>query len=182
MTASTPTTVSPFEREDRAEHAVRRRVLRPHVHGQPLGCRCSRVLRRDVSASRGPRLPVRRMRRVDRVGLQERMALPVVGQQDAAQIGMAVEPHAEHVVALALHPVRRRGTPARATGTPSCPAPSRVRICTDSRSSRLSTHAITSRPSAFQSIAVEKRKEAATERVLRELRDRRPLLERHARP
>jgi len=32
--------------------------------------------------------------------------LPVLRQQDAPQIGVAVEADAEHVVALALHPVR----------------------------------------------------------------------------
>src|SRR5688572_7250227 len=45
------------------------------------------------------------MRRVDSVVLAQRMAFPVVAQEDAAMIGMPVERDAEHVVALALHPV-----------------------------------------------------------------------------
>ena len=36
MTASTRDDRLAFEREDRAEHAVGRGVLRPHVHREPL--------------------------------------------------------------------------------------------------------------------------------------------------
>src|SRR5919109_626897 len=50
------------------------------------------------------------------------MALPVLAEEDPSQIGMALERHAEHVVALALHPVGaakeagQRGTARRARG------------------------------------------------------------------
>src|SRR5687767_6385261 len=50
-------------------------------------------------------LSVRRVRRVDSVVLAQRVALPVVAEEDAAMIGMPLERDAEHVVALALHPV-----------------------------------------------------------------------------
>src|SRR5438445_447416 len=43
--------------------------------------------------------------RVDGVVLAERMALPVLGEQDPPEVRMALEADAEHVVALALHPV-----------------------------------------------------------------------------
>src|SRR4051812_6468045 len=42
------------------------------------------------------------------VVLAERMADPVLGQQDAAQVGVAREPDAAEVVHLALVPVRGR--------------------------------------------------------------------------
>src|SRR5687768_1906458 len=48
---------------------------------------------------------VRRVRGVDRVGLQEGVTLPVVRQKNAPQIRMAGEPDPEHVVRLAFHPV-----------------------------------------------------------------------------
>src|SRR5262249_272418 len=44
---------------------------------------------------------------VDAIILAQRMALPVIGQQDAPQVGMALEADPEHVEALALQPVRR---------------------------------------------------------------------------
>src|SRR6478672_11586537 len=44
----------------------------------------------------------------ERVVLALRKSLPVVGHQDAAAIGVVGEIHAEHVVDLALEPVRRR--------------------------------------------------------------------------
>src|SRR5882672_1104056 len=44
-------------------------------------------------------------RSVDGVVLAERMALPVLGQEDPSKIRMALEDDAEHVEALALHPV-----------------------------------------------------------------------------
>src|SRR2546430_4511023 len=43
--------------------------------------------------------------RVDGVVLAERMALPVLGEQDPPELRMAREADAEHVVARALHPV-----------------------------------------------------------------------------
>src|SRR5919197_2858042 len=43
--------------------------------------------------------------RVDGVVLTEGMALPVLGEQDPPEVWMALEADAEHVVALALHPV-----------------------------------------------------------------------------
>src|SRR6516162_6688361 len=43
-------------------------------------------------------------RRVDGVVLPERVAFPVVREEDAAKVGMTVEDDPEHVVALALHP------------------------------------------------------------------------------
>src|SRR5262245_66003527 len=49
---------------------------------------------------------VRRVRHVVRVVLPQRMALPVVAEQDTSEIRMTVEHHAEQVVAFALHPVR----------------------------------------------------------------------------
>src|SRR5438270_8218349 len=39
----------------------------------------------------------------DRIVLAQRMALPVVGHEDACEIGMALEDDPEHVVDLALH-------------------------------------------------------------------------------
>src|SRR5439155_7997989 len=51
------------------------------------------------------RSAVRCVRRVDGVILAQGMALPVLAQEDAAVVGMSLEPHAEHVPALALHPV-----------------------------------------------------------------------------
>ena len=79
-----------LEREDGAEHAVGRRVLRPHVHRQALAagvveldaCGCRVTLTRgcgSVTVSRGS--SVGRVRRIDRVGLQERMAVPVVASR-----------------------------------------------------------------------------------------------------
>ena len=47
-------------------------------------------------------------RPLERIVLPLRKALPVVGHQDAPAIGMAGEVHAEHVVDLALEPVRGR--------------------------------------------------------------------------
>src|SRR5437899_4110558 len=43
--------------------------------------------------------------RVDGVVLTEGIALPVLGEQDPPEVGMTLESDAEHVVALALHPV-----------------------------------------------------------------------------
>src|ERR671919_1025421 len=48
---------------------------------------------------------VRRLRGVDGVVLAQRVTVPVLREQDAAQVRMPLEYHAEHVVALALHPV-----------------------------------------------------------------------------
>src|SRR5438552_4571277 len=64
--------------------------------------------------------------RVDGVVLAERIALPVLGEQDPPEVRMALEADAEHVVALALHPVgaavepRQRGAArlARAEARP----------------------------------------------------------------
>src|SRR5881628_870993 len=43
--------------------------------------------------------------RVDGVVLSEGMAFPVLGEEDPPEVWMALEADAEHVVALALHPV-----------------------------------------------------------------------------
>src|SRR5262249_1790749 len=48
---------------------------------------------------------IRCVRRVDRVILAQRMPLPVLPEENAAMIGMSLEPHSEHVPTLALHPV-----------------------------------------------------------------------------
>src|SRR5213593_3626667 len=48
---------------------------------------------------------VRGQRSVDGVVLSERVAFPVVREEDASEVGMAFEDDPEHVVALALHPV-----------------------------------------------------------------------------
>src|SRR5262245_19000309 len=53
----------------------------------------------------GARSSVRGQRGVDGVVLPERIALPVVREEDATEVGMALEDDPEHVVALALHPV-----------------------------------------------------------------------------
>src|SRR3989442_990522 len=58
----------------------------------------SLLFRSDVST-------VWEMWRIDGVVLAEREALPVLRQQDPAKVRMALEHDAEHVVALALHPV-----------------------------------------------------------------------------
>src|ERR1051325_943825 len=53
-----------------------------------------------------PSLAVRRILGIHEV-LAERVARrPVLAEEDPPQVGMPVEDHAEHVVALALHPVR----------------------------------------------------------------------------
>src|SRR5262245_8763422 len=65
---------------------------------------------------------IRRMRRVHRIVLAQGVPLPVLGQQDAAEVRMPVEDHAQQVVALALHPVGAAidggegGTVRRASG------------------------------------------------------------------
>src|SRR5439155_14300302 len=43
--------------------------------------------------------------RVDGVVLTEGITLPVLGEEDPSEVWMTLEPDAEHVVALALHPV-----------------------------------------------------------------------------
>src|SRR5262249_49507494 len=48
---------------------------------------------------------VRCVRRVDGVILAQRMPLPVLPEENAAMIGMSLEPHSEHVPTLALHPL-----------------------------------------------------------------------------
>ena len=103
------------------------------------------------------------------------MALPVVAEQDAAQIRMAVEADAEHVVALALHPVGaaidRHERRARET-----PGPSRVFISTAMPSSRLSTRATTSSPCSFQSTAVENEKKRQPRSSFAKSREGQPLV------
>src|SRR5262249_55959625 len=47
-------------------------------------------------------------RSFERIVLPLRKALPVLGHQDAAAVGMSGEVHAEHVIDLALEPVRCR--------------------------------------------------------------------------
>src|SRR5437867_6482994 len=51
------------------------------------------------------RSSVGRERRVDGVILPQRVAFPVVREKDPPEVGMALEDDAEHLVALALHPV-----------------------------------------------------------------------------
>ena len=66
-------------------------------------------------------LSIGRMRRVDRIRLEERVPFPRVLEQDPPQVRVAVEMDPEHVEALALHPVgaavdrrqRRAGRDAR---------------------------------------------------------------------
>ena len=170
-----------FERENRAEHAVRRRVLRPHVHGQPLAagvveCRGRRgsagVSARHVDAVSA----IRRIRRVDGVGLQQRMPFPVVGAAGCGadpDVPRSAMPNmSKHSRSIQLAP-RYTGTSDGHVVTPG--AEPRLSASSDSAASRLSTHATTSRPSSFQSIAVRNEKKRAAERVLREPRDRPPL-------
>src|SRR5207244_9959730 len=57
------------------------------------------------SVYRRERSSVWRERRVDGVILPQRVAFPVVREKDPPEVGMALEDDAEHVVALALHPV-----------------------------------------------------------------------------
>ena len=121
MTASTRDDRLALEREDRAEHAVGRRVLRPHVHGEALAAGVVELDARagDASASRcviGTAGAACRPRRTSGAD-----GLPSRRQQDAPQIRMAVEADAEHVVALALHPVGAAVDRRRATGTPRRP-------------------------------------------------------------
>ena len=52
-----------------------------------------------------------------RVVLAQRVTVPVVGHEDAGEIGMADEVDAEEVVRLALGEVRARDTPAVSDGT-----------------------------------------------------------------
>src|SRR5215467_16126783 len=52
----------------------------------------------------------------DRVFLSQRESWPVFGQQDSAEIGMALELNTEHIVRFALHPVSA-GPDAGHTGT-----------------------------------------------------------------
>src|SRR5215831_8170050 len=53
----------------------------------------------------GARSSVRGLWGVDGVVFPERIAFPLVREEDAPKVGMAVEDDPEHVVALALHPV-----------------------------------------------------------------------------
>ena len=101
---------------------------------------------------------IRRIRRVDRVGLQQRMALPVVGEQDAPQIRDGRRTGCRTCRRPRAPSSSRRDRRPRASGHGRRPAPSRVFIRTEKRASRLSTHATTSRPSSFQSTAVRERK------------------------
>ena len=55
--------------------------------------------------------------RPDVVVLAQRVADPVLGHEDAGQVGVAVEADAEHVVHLALHRLGARATGRTATGT-----------------------------------------------------------------
>src|SRR5436190_19608187 len=108
MTASTSTTVSPWR-----PRIARKTPWADGCCGPMFICRRSgpaqsistRVVLFTSSIGRVT-LSIGRMRRVDRVRLEERMPLPRVFQQDAPQVGMVLEVNPEHVEALALHPVR----------------------------------------------------------------------------
>src|SRR5207248_10103321 len=88
-----------------------RRILRPtsafsvrysgSLPGWKVYVRSSYIM--DISWCGGS--SVGGVRGVHRVVLAEGVAFPVLGEEDAPRIGVAVEGHAEHVVALALHPV-----------------------------------------------------------------------------
>ena len=124
MTHSVPRTFSPSSLQDDAQHAVRGRMLRPHVEDEFVA-----VKKRFVGVS-GPAARVRRIAHFGAclahcplsmprlicthsgpaagwVVLAQRMALPSVRQQNALQVGMPVELDAEHVEDLALQPIGR---------------------------------------------------------------------------
>src|SRR5262245_17406581 len=77
---------------------------------------------------------VRCVRCVDGVILAQRMPLPVFPQQNPAMVGMSLEAHAEHVPALALHPVgatpdaSQRGAAVRPRGQPGAQQEGDVRV------------------------------------------------------
>ena len=102
--------------QDHAQHAVRGRVLRPHVENKFVGvenrrfqaagnaCRAHGLLSAlDPQVFLHPGVVLLQ----DVVVLAQREALPLVRQQDALQVGMAGELDAEHVVDFALQPVGR---------------------------------------------------------------------------
>src|SRR5437879_13751447 len=90
--------------------------------------------------------------RVDGVVLTQGIALPVLGEQDPPEVGMTLEPDAEHVVALALHPVGA-AVESGQRGAARLARAGRVRIVTTRPASRFSTRQTTSSPCSFQSIA-----------------------------
>ena len=99
--------------QHQAQHAVRRRMLRPHVEDHGAG-RCERSSVRGSSrvrcfTSRGFRGSVSGLSSsmpsavaLHRIVLAQRMAFPVLGHHDAAQVGVTVEVNAEEVEDLAL--------------------------------------------------------------------------------
>ena len=84
--------------------AVHRRVARAHVH-EHVACFRPGVLLLVHVERRVLGVVVERLFLILRVILAQRMALEAVVQQDAAQVRVAVEGDAEHVVHLALEPV-----------------------------------------------------------------------------
>ena len=95
------------ELQDYAQHAVRGGVLRPHVQdefgGIEEGLRPSLIVRSRSPGSPEPSgCPLRGW-----CVLAQREPGPFVRQEDAAQIGVAIELHSEHIEDLAFQPVRR---------------------------------------------------------------------------
>ena len=130
--------------DDEADDAVGRRVLRTHVEGHLFAASSYGedelahvyvLLRLPVRRLVGDRATARAcsarvvgMPRYDvglAVVLAHRVAAPVVGHQDAPQIGMAGELDAEEIELLALVPVGR---------APHVPPPTATRGCARGRS------------------------------------------------
>ena len=185
-----------LEREDGAEHPVGRGVLRPHVHGEALAARVLEVDLRRRSSADHPSTPrfacvfgmtpsevegssVGRVRRVHRVGLQEGMSLPVIGQQDAPQSRGVLRTGCRTCRSTRAPSSRRRGRPASATAHAETPGPRR----------RLHRHRhavvqVVHPGDDLESLLLpvdrgQEREEPAAERVLGELREGHPLVGRN---
>ena len=123
------------ELQNDAQHAVRRRMLRPHINDEFVRIEIGLVgsFEIEVRDERSGRvllssLGARSLSALDSevdlhplfvllqnaVILAQRVAFPAVGQKDALQIGMPVELDAEHVVDFALQPIG--GRPDRDAG------------------------------------------------------------------
>ena len=127
MTTSASTTFSPSSLQHDPQHAVRGRVLRPHVDDEFVGVehRAGDVRFHLLDLRFVERLaqlqPLLRAlqhqlaRALERVVLALRVPLPLVRHQDPPQVRMAGEPDPEHVERLALEPVGGRPRRPRPT-------------------------------------------------------------------
>ena len=123
------------ELQNHAQHAVRGRVLRPHVEDHRLGRAGGRLDCRR--RAHGSALSACLAKPLNGIILAERMSFPFVRHQDAAQVGMALEANAEQIETLALVPVGRGPDRRDRVHTGSAPGSrtfSRRRACFSSES------------------------------------------------